>query len=407
LTVVADSSPLLLSNSVCDNREGEDFDTQDASSHHLMGAGKMASPFSTTTSPAIETASRSASPLGRGLTSSPLLPVTVDELQTQPLVDEREETVLPKTKGLVFVAGSSEQAVPRVGPFPQPIDGLDEPTVVANGPPALSQRELSPLNRYECLILQDEDSVVHDPLLKRTPYIVNVRYLTLICVECKRSVDPDQASSHARRLHSYCKIAAGFVTEIKRKYPGLKAEKIHPAGVVKPIFGLAVPPSQYEVCTRCLRGYSNPPSFRNHACENPQMDLKGKPHSFRSHVQTFFHGQRICYFPIDTPTSTADETNVDDFTVFQSQYAQFDAIGDEVVKPDEYRELDQFLYKEDWISHVAGYKLSDLSTLTCLPQQDDIIAPIRSEVFVLMSKIQAVIGSAGFHVRRLLGRRPS
>jgi peptidase E len=136
------------------------------------------------------------------------------------------------------------------------------------------------------------------------------------------------------------------------------------------------------------------------------MDLKEKPLSFQSHVQTFFRGKRICYFPTETPTSTANEINVDDFMVFQSQYSQFDAIVDEVVKP-EYREIDQFLYKEDWISHVTGYKLSDLSTLTRLPQLDDILAPIRSEAFILMSKIQAAIRSAGFHVRRLLGRRPS
>jgi hypothetical protein len=115
---------------------------------------------------------------------------------------------------IVFMTESSEQAVPHTTTFPQSTDG------------ALLQPELSLLNRYECLILQDEDSVVDDPLLKKTPYIVNVRYSTLICIECKHSVDPDQASSHARRLHSYCKIAPGFATEIKRKYSGLKAEKI-------------------------------------------------------------------------------------------------------------------------------------------------------------------------------------
>jgi hypothetical protein len=75
--------------------------------------------------------------------------------------------------------------------------------------------------------------------------------------------------------------------------------------------------------------------------------------------------------------------------------------------PTEYRELDQFLSKEGWISHVAGYSRSGLRELTCLPRQDEILVPVRHEAYLLMTKIQSVIGSAGFHVRRLLGRRPS
>jgi hypothetical protein len=406
---VADSSTPFPINTDCDNREEPvPANTEGSGAQDASSAGKLASPSSPATCLAVETASRPASRLARERTPSLALPVTVEESPFPHLGDESEESaILPNTKALVVAAGLSERVAPPTGTLPRPVDGADQPTLVANDPPAHLQSELSRLNRYECLIAQDEDSVVDDPLLKRTPYLVNIHYLTLICFECKHSVDPDQASSHVRRLHPYCKVPQGFVTEIKIKYPGLKAEKIHPAGVVKPIFGLAVPVSQYEVCTRCQRGYSNSSSFRNHACKNPQMDLKGKPPSFPSLVQTFFRGPRICYFPIETPTSTADKNDVDDFIVFQSQNPLINTVGDEVVKPEEYREVDQFLYKEDWISHVAGYMLSDLSTLTCLPLQDDILAPIRNEVFVLMSKIQAAIGSAGFHVRRLLGRRPS
>jgi hypothetical protein len=267
--------------------------------------------------------------------------------------------------------------------------------------------ELSCPNEYESLILPDEHSVTDDTLLLRTPYIINTKYMALICTQCKHSVAPDNASTHAHQFHPSCKVACSFVAELKNKYPWLKSEKIHPGGVVQPIFGLALPMAQYLVCARCLRGYSNHASLRNHVCDNPQKDLEGRPPNFSSLVQTFFRGPKLCYFPITTPTSKAEKKCVDDFALFLSQYPQVDVIEDEIAEPADYRELDQFLYKEGWISHVAGYSRSELSTLTCLPQQDDALAPIKHEVFHLMSRIQLVIGSAGFHVRRLLGRRPS
>ena len=151
----------------------------------------------------------------------------------------------------------------------------------------------------------------------------------------------------------------------------------------------------------------NRSSWRNHACERSQVDLRGREPQFSSLVQTFFRGPRLCYFPIVTPVSEKGKSEIDDFALFQSQFPQVDATEDAIAEPADYRELDQFLCKEGWISHVAGSSSSELSKLTCLPQQDEILAPIRHETFLLMSTIQAAIGSAGFHVRRLLGRRPS
>jgi hypothetical protein len=293
-----------------------------------------------------------------------------------------------------------------VGATPLHVKELDTPGETIDRHP-YSLPELSCPNEYESLILPDEHSVTDDTLLLRTPYIINTKYMAIICTQCKHAVAPDNASTHAHQFHPSCKVPGSFVVELTNKYPGLKSEKIHPGGVVQPIFGLALPMAQYLVCARCLRGYSNHASLRNHVCDNPQKDLEGRPPKFSSLVQTFFRGPRLCYFPITTPTSKAEEGCVDDFALFQSQYPQVDVIEDEIAGPADYRELDQFLYKEGWISHVTGYSRSELSTLTCLPQQDEALAPIKHEVFLLMSRIQLVIGSAGFHVRRLLGRRPS
>ena len=276
-----------------------------------------------------------------------------------------------------------------------------------DNPIAPPQPKLSRPNVYERLILPDQHSVTKDAILTRTPYVINTKYMALICIECKHAVAPEKASGHARKHHPCCKISESFATEVKSKYPGLTADAIHPGTVVQPIFGLAVPEKPYEICTRCLRGYLNQASLRSHACSNAVMDLKGKPKSFSSLVQTFFREPRVCYFPIEILKPGAGNNDLDDFAIFESQRPHLDSIADEVAKPEEYRELDQFLCKEGWISHVEGYSRSEMSTLTRLPERDDVLAPIGREVFALMSNIQAAIGTAGFHVRRLLGRRPS
>jgi hypothetical protein len=98
---------------------------------------------------------------------------------------------------------------------------------------------------------------------------------------------------------------------------------------------------------------------------------------------------------------------VNDFTLFKSWSQDLDASEDEISEPENYRELNQFLFKEGWVAHIAGCSKSELSILTSLPHRDDCLAPIACEVFMLMSNIQAVIADARFHVWRLLRRHPS
>ena len=277
------------------------------------------------------------------------------------------------------------------------------PAIKNAHPHTQPQTEFPRLNKYESLIAADKHSVMDDPFLLRTPYIVNTMYAVLICVVCKYSIAPEKALKHARQRHAYCKVSESFVTELKNRYPELKSEKIHPGCIARPVFGLAVSGEPYEVCSRCLHGYSNRGSLRRHVCENPEKDLQGGQPSFSSLVQTFFREPKICYFPIESPV----KKEADDFTLFRSQFSTVEEIKDEITNPTEYRELDQFLFKEGWISHVVGHSASELSTLTCLPGQDEVFGPIRHELFLLMSRIQSIIGTAGFHIRRLLGRRPS
>lgn len=99
----------------------------------------------------------------------------------------------------------------------------------------------------------------------------------------------------------------------------------------------------------------------------------------------------------------------DHFALFKTQFRNLDLLDseDEIEEPENYRELNQFLSKEGWIEHVAGCSKSELLALTALPSCEDGLSAMRPEVLAVMMNIQAIISNSGFHVRRLLGRRPS
>jgi hypothetical protein len=258
------------------------------------------------------------------------------------------------------------------------------------------------LNKHELLIVPDEHSVIDDPLLRCTPYIINTEYLVLICTDCRHCVNPARSAEHIRKHHSHCKIGAHFATQVISKYPGLVNEEIRPPEVIEPVFGLAIPDEEYTICARCLRGYRNIPSWRHHHCEGSDVELEGRSEYFSSHVQSFFKGQKVCYFRVKLP-ELGDKAH-NDFDLFRSGFRDVVPSEDGVHESDDYRELNQFLLKEGWIKHLSGF--SDLSLLVALPKEGN-FQRIGKEVIALLSNMQGAIGSAGYHLRRLIGRRPS
>ena len=284
-----------------------------------------------------------------------------------------------------------------------------EPRTTEYGAPATSDQPPIPipkLNKHELPIVPDEHSVVDDPLLRRTPYIVNTNYLVLICTDCRHCVNPASSSKHIRKHHPHCKTDTHFATQLVDKFPGLINDEVHPPEVIEPVFGLAIPDEKYTVCTRCHRGYRNVPSWRHHSCGRLDVDLEGGSEYFHSHVQTFFKGRKVCYFPVKLPESESDKTRGNDFDLFRSGFRDVTLSEDEVRESEDYRELNQFLLKEGWLKHLSGFSSTGLSLLVALPKEEN-FQPIGKEVIGLLSNMQDSIGTAGYHLRRLIGRRPS
>ena len=124
-----------------------------------------------------------------------------------------------------------------------------------NGAPATSDQLPIPSNKHEPRIVPYKRSVIVDPLLRCTPYIVNTYYLVLICMDCRHCVNPACLSEHIHKHHPHCKTDTHFATQVISKFPELINEEIHPPEVVELVFSLAIPDEKYTVCTHYCHGY--------------------------------------------------------------------------------------------------------------------------------------------------------
>jgi hypothetical protein len=245
-------------------------------------------------------------------------------------------------------------------------------------------------NKFELRVFLDKHSITNNALLKCTPYIVNVKYMVLICTDCRYCVNPDHALEHLRRDHPHCKVETTFSEHLTERFPGLLSESIQPSEMIEAVFGLAIPVDKYTVCSRCRRGYIDVPTWRRHVCRSADTTLGGQHPHFSSHVQTFFLAPRICYFPVELQDSASEVTNGNDFELFTTSFQELAVSDGEIHEPD-YRELNQFLQKEGWINHVSGFSPPELSLLTGLSKDGEDLKSVSRDVTALMSNIQTAI----------------
>jgi hypothetical protein len=289
---------------------------------------------------------------------------------------------------------------------PEPAAGAPLNAPESSSPGELPRLEpSSPLNTWELSVRPDGFSILDEPLLRKTTYIINTCHNVLICVECKHAVSVKAAASHARKVHACRYIPREFEEQILAQYSSLVSHSIKPDQICDPIFGLAIPLEPYTVCSRCTRGYIDRKSWTAHQCQDAQAPLNGQPPHFSSLVQTFFRGRELCYFPIHSPQSAPPASN--DFTLFKEQSRGNETACSEVVESINYRQLNQFLHKEGWIAHVEGCEIATLVELVSLPSSGDPMSHVAPNLRILLSNIQDIISQRVFHVRKLLGRRPS
>ncbi|KAF9490700.1 hypothetical protein BDN71DRAFT_1511034 [Pleurotus eryngii] len=273
-------------------------------------------------------------------------------------------------------------------PDPNPIDKCLKDDIEAFGPQP---------NVFEALVRPSNDSVLDDPLLKTTPFIVNTSFCILICTHCQCTVNPKKAGTHIAKNHKACKPPSRFTEQLLDRYPNLKSNGVDILQSIKAIFGLAIPTNQFIVCSRCYHGYSNVKGWQSHACKKPSIKHGDQLNYFALLVQTFFHSPKHLYFVIHTPQPTSVQPP-NAFSIFRSQTVSLGEPNKKVSIAVDYRQQNQFLVKEGWIEHINGLSASNLYSISTPPAEDTHSRLLYSTTYQLMLSIQDQISNAGFHV---------
>ncbi|KAF9487665.1 hypothetical protein BDN71DRAFT_602419 [Pleurotus eryngii] len=263
-----------------------------------------------------------------------------------------------------------------------------------------------PPNLLEARVSLGDDSIVDDPLLRQTPFIVNSNYAILICLECRRVVHIDDTLKHIQGLHASCRAPPRFISKLKSKYPYLAIGPPQIRQRISPIFGLAIPLTQFYTCSRCFACFSQLPSGHGHPCIDTAINSNEQQLYFRSLGQTFSVDHHGSFFPISTP-QVANTRSIDDYTLFKAQFDSTDAPGTgRNASLASALQLDEFLAKEGWQRHVSAVAVDVISAITAPPMLSEGWDLLGNETHALMVRIQGIIQQTGPFVQKLIGRRP-
>ncbi|KDQ49260.1 hypothetical protein JAAARDRAFT_51811 [Jaapia argillacea MUCL 33604] len=255
-----------------------------------------------------------------------------------------------------------------------------------------AQVDIDPLDTRFPPFHPDQNTVTDDLRLNSAGLVVNTAFRVLVCLSCyeehilQTCINPTTAAKHARTQHALRHIKEDFNAYLLTAYPLLAQGPSQPMESVSAIPGIPVlgqPTSLVHFCPSCHRGYTNKSSYRCHKCTpvpfTQRMGLTSLQPTL-SHGQTFYHGNRVHIFPVTLPPLNPSSPSSGAFFKFKASLPAIDAPSDEIVIPENYRELCQFISREGWLSHVEKHswsgllsmveppvedKFADLTTLTC------------------------------------------
>jgi hypothetical protein len=250
-----------------------------------------------------------------------------------------------------------------------------------------------------------------NPMLNSNGLIINTLHNTLICMECGCSINHMHVREHFIGRHKAMKpskdLNASFQRMLAADYPHLVYPPAAPVRPVRVIYGLKPPLDQYLVCSSCHRGYKKGQSpvasaFSKHVClagqPNPR-DRKG----VESMVQTFEQHTRSPYFSVHPTTETV--LDVGAWAAYKEDMAKRPPPSTAMAVPDNYRVLEQFLRKEEWVQHIRDVDPRKLKGLIAVDPNDGRLPKLAQHCRAYLQCHQDSLQS--YHARRLISTRPS
>jgi hypothetical protein len=241
-------------------------------------------------------------------------------------------------------------------------------------------------------------------------YIINSAHKVLICLSCGVVVNPSMAREHIVRNHKvYGKPPKDFNANVATVRPALTYMPAHPTTSVPIVFGLKSPLAEPSViCPDCKHGYAETsyakPSI--HPCLGARQT---QATARRSHVQRFSMDSRHSWFAVHTPPPNPLTRIVPDvLQLYRQQQVTIVKPGEGPIIPQNYRNLEQFVARENWPALFGSDPLETLLDLTGPPKDEEGFGQLARQIHVYLDQFQVIL-KAGmpFSVRGDLGTRPS
>jgi hypothetical protein len=253
------------------------------------------------------------------------------------------------------------------------------------------------------------DNYTH-PTLDRYGLIINTVHQCLVCVECGAVIDHRKVRPHVVKEHKQLKPPKDLDETLERTltewFPKLTYPPKHPTVSVVALYGLKDAVGGYGVCDVCHKGYKvtdGSGAFRKHTCH------PGKPNETvrkwkESWVQRFETNTRSPFFAVHSSNDEGGQEEVDHWENYRKEIGKRPKRSTEMCVPENYRVLDQFLHKEQWLQHVQGLDAQKLKKLVTLTSKDPDYPMLGRHCEAYLRHHQSTLHS--YHARRLISTRP-
>ena len=230
--------------------------------------------------------------------------------------------------------------------------------------------------------------------------------MTLICVECKKSIDHKNIRFHKRQHGKIDSITLSNLEDSLVPYP-LIYPPVYPTEPIDPIAYLPEPLPGYMICQTCFQGFQKPPngvlsrSMSEHECFNHP----GSCIWVEGYTQSFLAGPSARRFQVKSPKPALVQHSPNAYTEYKAQMEARNPTAMATSKENNYRLFNHFLESEGWLEHIGDLGETEIKSLITLPSTELKTVNLAKHCYEFLLCWQETL--TDYHAQHLVGSRPT
>jgi hypothetical protein len=121
-------------------------------------------------------------------------------------------------------------------------------------------------------------------------------------------------------------------------------------------------------------------------------------------AQRFINNTSSPWFPVHDPTLIPSPRR-DPWTLYEAQQREQVQTTTTITLSEDFRILQQFLLKHQWIEQIKGRRHDDLMPLVAYSTRDETYGTLHKDIHAFLAQAQASLD--GYYIRRLVSIRPA